>query len=190
MARQALLDAALARFARDGVASTSLDAIRRDAGVSVGSLYHAFPGGKVELTAALYVEVLTGYQEAFTARLRRARSAEAGIRGQVEFHLRWHARHPEAARFLHATREPALREATAPALRERNRAFFADIRRWFAPHLESGVVRDLPLPVLHALWLGPAQELCRHWIAGTTAAPDHRTRDLLADAAWQALSTT
>lgn len=185
--RDALLTAALSRFAEDGIAATPLDAIRRDARASVGSLYHAFPGGKSELTATLYVETLAGYQEAFLARLRRAAAARDGIEGAVELHLRWHARNPDAARFLHAAREPELRAATDAPLRTRNRAFFGAIQAWLEPHVEAQLVRELPTPVLHALWLGPAQELCRHWLSGVLRAPDQTTRELLADAAWRAL---
>lgn len=187
--REALLEAALVRFVAAGVVETSLDAIRREAGASVGSLYHAFPGGKSELTAALYVETLGQYQHGFLVELGRARDAQDGIGRIVRFHLRWHTRHPKHARFLHATREPELRAATDAPLRKRNAAFFGDVRAWLGPHVEAGALRDASTPLLHALWLGPAQELCRHWLAGAARAPDRRTADTLADAAWKALRT-
>jgi AcrR family transcriptional regulator len=185
--RDALLSAALNRFAADGVAATPLDAVRRDAGASVGSLYHAFPGGKADLTAALYVETLAGYQDAFLGELRRAADARSGIECTVQLHLRWHVRHRAAARFLHSAREPELRATMDTPLRERNADFFGAIRAWLSPHVDAGVVRELPTAVLHALWLGPAQELCRHWLAGAVRTPGPATRALLADAAWRAL---
>jgi hypothetical protein len=102
--------------------------------------------------------------------------------------VRWHATEPQAARFLHAAREPELRDDIAAPLRERNAEFFGAIRSWMAPHVKAGTLRELPVPTLHALWLGPAQELCRHWLAGSAPRPDRATRTLLADAAWRALT--
>lgn len=187
--REALLAAALARFAADGIASTSLDAIRRDAGASVGSLYHAFPGGMADLVTTLYVETLADYQQSFSRELHRATDARDGVERIVGFHLRWHARHRDAARFLHSVREPELRAATDRELRDRNAEFFAEIRGWLSPHVRAGTLRDLPIALLHALWLGPSQEYCRQWLTGAVGRPSRTTSATLADAAWRALRT-
>ena len=181
-----ILDAALDRFSAHGVAATTLDEIRASAHASVGSIYHAFPGGKEDIAAALYVDVLDRYQQAFLARLQRNPDAEQGIRAIVELHVRWCVANPAEARFLQAGRD-----AVDPGrLRGVNRPFFDAVRAWWSTHARYDAVQDLPLELVHALWLGPAEQLIAHWLAGRARRPTPKTRDILATAAWQALRST
>jgi AcrR family transcriptional regulator len=62
--REKLLDAALALFARDGVARTSVRAIAERAGVAVGLLYNYFEG-KDALLAALFERGMEGVRASF-----------------------------------------------------------------------------------------------------------------------------
>jgi len=181
-----LLDAALERFATRGVAATTLDEIRAHAQASVGSVYHAFPNGKEDIAAELYVEVLGRYQQAFLAELRRHADAESGVKAIVHLHVRWCVRHPAEARFLHSGRDAAPHNR----LTDLNRPFFAGVMAWWATHARYAAVRDFPLELVHALWLGPAEQLVAHWLAGRAKRPTPTTRRLLADAAWSALRST
>jgi AcrR family transcriptional regulator len=181
-----ILEAALRRFATHGVAATTLDEIRGAARASVGSVYHAFPGGKEDIVAALYLDVLGRYQQAFAAELRRHADARKGVEAIVDLHVRWCVAHPAEARFLHAGRDAVARARLA----ELNRPFFAEVMAWWATHARYEAVRDLPLELVHALWLGPAEQLVAHWLAGRARKPTKSTRDVLATAAWEALRST
>src|SRR3954447_5396747 len=94
----AILDAALAAFEAKGVLAATLDDIRERSGASIGSIYHHF-GDKEGIAAALYAQLLGEWQRGFVAALR-GRGAEEGVRGAVDQHLRWAAKHPAAMRFL------------------------------------------------------------------------------------------
>src|SRR5215469_10508670 len=102
--RQAILDAALTCFLRSGVAGTTIDAIHRESGASVGSIYHFF-GSKEGVAAELYLDTLRDYFDTYFAALRRSRSARGGIEGSVRAHLRWVATHEARARYLFHCRE-------------------------------------------------------------------------------------
>ena len=54
-------------------------------------------------------------------------------------------------------------------------------------HVHYGAVRDLDPLLLHVLWLGPATELTRHWLAGDSPRPTEAQVEALADAAWASL---
>ena len=181
-----LLEAALDRFAEQGVAATTLDDIRGAAGASVGSLYHAFPGGKEDLVTELYLDVLGRYQQAFLSALRRHADAEQGVKTTVSLHVRWCVANAAEARFLQAARG-AVDQAR---LAELNRPFFADVMAWWSTHARYDAVRDLPIELVHALWLGPAEQVVAHWLAGRAKKPSPTTRRILADAAWSALRST
>jgi AcrR family transcriptional regulator len=180
-ARERLLRAALSRFESDGTLGATLEDIRRDAGVSVGALYHHF-ADKTGLATALYVELAAEFQEGFAAELRTHASAEDAVRAGVRFYLRWVSANRAAAAFLLGERP-----GEDAALRERNRAFFAEVAAWWQTHVHYGVLRDLPFDVINALWLGASHEYTRHWVAGRGKRVPASVADVLADAAWQTL---
>jgi AcrR family transcriptional regulator len=183
-ARERLLHAALSRFESDGALGATLEDIRRDAGVSVGAVYHHF-ADKTGLATALYVELTAEFQEGFAAELRSHSDAEEAVRAGVRFYLRWVSANRAAAAFLLGERP-----GEDSGLRERNRAFFAEVTAWWRTHVHYGVLRDLPFDTINALWLGPAHEYTRHWVAGRGKRVPAAVAEVLADAAWQTLKET
>jgi AcrR family transcriptional regulator len=168
------------RFAVDGALAATLDEIRCDADVSVGALYHHFPD-KPALAAAVYAEVMSEYQAGFTTMLRRHDTAESGIRGGVAHHLRWVAANRNEAVLLLGDR------LDSAELRDANRAFFAAVRDWWQPHHTYGVLRPMQAGITAALWIGPAQEFGRYWIAGNEPRMPRGAVKMFADAAWMSL---
>lgn len=179
-ARDRLLQVARRRFALDGALVPTLDEVRREAEVSVGALYHHFPD-KPALAAAVYAQLITEYQTGFVAMLRDHDTAEGGIRGGVVYHLRWVIEHRGEARLLLGDR------LDSAALRDSNRDFFAAVRDWWRPHHTYGVLRPMRLGITAALWLGPAQEYSRYWIAGVEAKMPRDAAETFATSAWAAL---
>lgn len=179
-ARDLLLAAALRKLAAQSPAAVSLEDIRREAGVSVGALYHHFPD-KEALIDALYIELTQQVQEEFLSELRAHQSPEDGVKAIVRWYLRWVRENPAAARVLLGHR-PDRSE-----LREMNRRFFAEVLSWWQTHVHYGALRALPLELIHALWIGPAQEYTRNWLSGHVKRVPRNVPDVLADAAWSAL---
>lgn len=179
-ARDRLLTVARRRFAAEGTIAPTLDEMRREAEVSVGSLYHHFPD-KPALAAAVYAQVMAEYQTGFLAMLREKATAEDGIRGGVRHHLNWIAAHRGEATLLLGDR------FDSSALRAANQDFFSAIQDWWRPHRAYGVLAAITPGVTAALWFGPAQEYARHWVAGEVAEMDSEVVEMFADAAWNAL---
>jgi AcrR family transcriptional regulator len=181
-ARSRLLSVARHRFAVDGALSATLDEVRREADVSVGALYHHFPD-KLSLATAVYAQVIGEYQTGFLAMLREHDTAEGGIRGGVAYHLRWVTSHRAEAVLLLGSR------LDSGELRQSNAAFFAAVRDWWRPHESYGKLRPMRIGVTSALWLGPAQEFTRYWVAGSEPRLPRGTVETFADAAWVVLRT-
>jgi AcrR family transcriptional regulator len=179
-ARDRLLSAALARFDSDSLVSVSLDDIRQEAGVSVGALYHHF-SDKAGLFDALYLDLTKQFQAGFLGELRSHATAEEGIQAGVRFYLRWVIRNRASAGILLGYRPDHA------ILAEPNRRFFADVMAWWLTHVHYGTLRALPPELVHALWLGPAQEYTRHWLAGHAKRPAGSVVEALAHAAWKTL---
>jgi AcrR family transcriptional regulator len=185
--RRDILEAAQHLFVRDGVAATTVDGICERSGASVGSLYHHFPGGREAIAATLYLETLAEYQEGFLQELHRHRVPAAGIRATVRYYLRWVQEHREATRFLFRYGDLELQSRTDPSLAQLNRAFFTGIHAWAA---DAGAVElaGLPIDVAVAIWIGPSHQYARRWLAGGARTAIDDAAQMLADAAWGALS--
>jgi AcrR family transcriptional regulator len=187
--RERILQAATRRFVRDGVIATRIEDIRRDAGVSVGALYHHF-GDKQTLHAEAFVQALAEYQSGFADVLQESEDAKGGVTGAIRHHLAWVAANRDAAALLYGTHPTG---PGADRLADQNRAFFTAVLRWWRIHAGYGSLRELDPAPLYALWLGPANEYCRHWLAGResklpgTAADPAAVADDLAAAAWATL---
>lgn len=186
--REAILAAALDAFATRGYAATSMSDLRRATEASTGSLYHHFPS-KEHLVAALFLETLEDFQRGFAQTLRNATSTRDGVQAAVRYHLGWVTASPDRARLLGTGLEPQAAQLAGEDLRVLNRSFFADVRRWLDAGVQRDELHDLPADLCYALWLGPAQEVARAWLAGHPRTTPCRAADTLADGAWRALST-
>jgi AcrR family transcriptional regulator len=146
----------------------------------VGALYHHFTD-KEALIDALYLELTRQVQADFLAELRAHQSAEDGVKAIVRRYLRWVSANRTAAGVLLGQR-PDRSE-----LRDMNRRFFDEVLTWWQTHVHYGALRALPLDVISALWIGPAQEYTRHWLSGHIKRVPRIVAEELADAAWNAL---
>lgn len=161
--RQAILDAALTSFLRSGVARTTIDAIHRESGASVGSIYHFF-GSKEGVAAELYLDALRDYFDNYLAALRSSRSARAGVEGSVRAHLGWVVTHEARARYLFHYLEFEVIEDSLPAIAHLREEFYHQANAWLAPHVERGRIKSLSPRLCQALWMGPTMEYTRLWL--------------------------
>jgi len=179
--------AALRLFGSQGYSQTSMEQVRREIGISNGSLYHLYRD-KPALAARLYQRGMVECQDGILDAVRAARTAEDGVRGAVVFQAGWVDAHVELARLVYADHPDAVHAAAAPTLDALSRSYVREIDRWLGDHIDRDVLIDKPFAVLHALWLGPTQEFCRHWLRGRgRLRPRHVAVDL-ADGAWRALA--
>lgn len=182
-----IVSAALPLFAAHGWAGTSMEEIRRAAGVSNGSLYHHF-SSRAQLAARLLVDGMTGAQQAITGVLAEAGLAERGVREAVRTQLMWVEESAELARLLYSDVPDEVLLAAEPAFSEHNRHYVDVVAGWLRRHAASHAVIDLPFAVAHALWLGPGQEFARHWLRGRSRLRPAAAAPALADGAWRALA--
>ncbi|WP_040839254.1 TetR/AcrR family transcriptional regulator [Nocardia brevicatena] len=180
--RDRLLLAAERQFAEHGALDATLAQIREAAGASVGALYHHFPD-KAGLYRQVWANALADYQRHFWAVVGESTDAKAGITGGVTEHLRWVHENRYRAAVLTAVRPPGVRDSDS------NREFMGNIARWWRTHARYNAVRDLDLDLVYALWLGPAQEYSRQWLAGSIRRIPPVVAPELADAAWKSLGT-
>jgi AcrR family transcriptional regulator len=184
--RDAILDSTVELLAARGLDGTSMERVRKSAGVSNGSLFHHF-STKEALVAALYLRTLSEYHAVIAHALGKRTSAERTTTAIVRAHLEWVLEHPAKARLLHEMRWSEAVGSAKEELGALNREIFTKLKAWAAPQVEAGVVRDLPMDMLVAIVLGPSMELTRAWLREPNPARARRFIPILADAAWCAI---
>lgn len=93
-AREAILDAALAEFAEQGLAGARVDAIAERAGINKRFLYK-YVGNKQALWLAVLERVYARMREGERALDLENAEPEAGMSMLIRFNFRFHAEHPE-----------------------------------------------------------------------------------------------
>src|SRR6478752_962941 len=160
-----IAEVALRLFTVHGYAGVAMDEVRRQAGVSNGSLYHHY-GSRAELAACLLVDGMSQCQRTVMEALAHDVDAEQGVREVVRVHLTWVQEHAELARLVYSELPDAVLLAAEPTLGERNRQYVAVVDGWLSGAVDRGRVVRRPFELSHALWLGPTQEFARHWLRG------------------------
>jgi AcrR family transcriptional regulator len=184
--RRAILDAALTIFLKNGVAGTTIEALHRESGASVGSIYHFF-GSKEGVAAELYVATLRDYFDAYLAALQGSSSARGGIEASVRAHLEWVVSNELRARYLFHCREYEVIEESRPAISALNEQFYSEASAWLHPHVQRRRIKPLPPRLCQALWMGPCVEYARLWLARPTDFDVLGAAPILAKAAWTAV---
>lgn len=185
--RQAILAAALACFAEEGIDRVTVESLCARAGCSVGSLYHHF-GSKEGVAGALFLEGLQDLNAGLIQRLERCSGAEAGVRAVVEHYADWVEAHPEWARFLIGYRDIQFTARDRRVLRDIHQNHFGAVFSWFADFVAAGVMKNLPPDTYIPIISGPIEDYTRMWLSGRTATPPKAVKGVFADAAWAAVA--
>jgi len=184
-----IAEAGLRLFTLHGYAGASMEQVRREAGVSNGSLYHHF-GSRADLAARLLVEGMSRSQQVVLDVLAGADGAEQGVRDVVRAQLGWVEDHAELARLLYGDLPDEVLLAAEPTFGEQNRHYVEVVGGWLWAQAQQGMLVHQPFGVAHALWFGPGQEFARHWLRGRSKLSPTDVASELAGGAWRALAAT
>jgi AcrR family transcriptional regulator len=179
------LNAALQCFSENGMEGTTIHDIQRAADCSIGSIYHHF-GSKEGVAEELFIVGIERLNRSMLHKLKRCASGEERVRAVVGQYCAWSARNPQLARYLHSRDIDFSPEAKA-RLKDIYREYISAVFELFAPHVESGEIRMLPVDVYVPLISGPIQEYVRRWLSGHHRNSPGKVEVLFADAAWNAV---
>jgi AcrR family transcriptional regulator len=189
--RDRLIGAAATCYSKGGGAAMTINRVCTEAEVSVGTAYHHFPGGIPDLEGLLYLDTLASYQGGLLAELHAHRSASAGVKAAVLFHLEWMASNLPLAHYLLFFCASWLSAEHIEILEKMNAEFGRAADEWRKPHVESGRIRRLSSMYYGSVVLGPAQQFGCQIIASCSAEDAieaiRRAGPALAEAAWLAV---
>lgn len=185
--RRLILDAAQEVLLERGFDDGAMEATRRRAQVSNGSLYHHFPS-KGHLAQALHDEALAGYHEALQSAIGDDVAASEGVPALVQAHVAWVLRRATQARVLQALRAHGVDDPRPPEARGPKAGPLAALRGWTEREIAHGRMRAVSFPVWRALVLAPVQQLTPGWLRARRPTVTAEVRHLLAEAAWAAVA--
>lgn len=183
--KESVLAAALGCFSDLGIKETTIHHIQQRAGSSIGSIYHHF-GSKEGIAEALFLEGIQSLNRGMLKRIRSAENAEQGVKAVVEYYCEWSTRNRDLARYLHS-RDIDFSAEARERLHQIHRAYIVAVFSWFAPFVERGEMRRLPLETYVPLISGPIQEYVRRWLSGQHVKGPRQVKALFAEAAWSAV---
>jgi AcrR family transcriptional regulator len=183
--RDALLDAALRCFVRQGVLGTGIEEIRRVAGASPSSVYHLFDG-LPGLTLALLTRTFERLFSHLATRVLATTRAEDAVVALVDGHLEWILGHQDEGRFMYQATALEFEAGATDALQARKAELLAPVVLHLHPFIEAGALPPWPPLVLDVVLLGPSHEACRRFLAGAPLDPVWM-RATLPGLAWQSV---
>ena len=184
----AILDAALECFAKNGVVSTGIEDIRKRAKASPSSMYHLF-GGLEGILLALLVRTFTRLFAALAADVARTKTAEAAVKALVRGQIDWVLANPLEARVMYQAMTLESSPKVMRPLADKKAELLRPLAAHFAPFVER---RELPRwdPLtFDVVVLGATHEAARRFLGGAPLDPAWMRREL-PRMAWASLPKT
>ncbi|MGE0723472.1 MAG: TetR/AcrR family transcriptional regulator [Alphaproteobacteria bacterium] len=182
---QEILDGALSCFLRQGYERTTIRDICRESGVSIGSVYHFFPG-KEELAGELVSIGVAGWSSALVEALAGDPDPEATVRRLVHASFDWVERNADLYDFIQNQRGVLQ----VSGLIHRVDRVLEDAQRQVVARLDamvaSGALRKLPVAAYWATIVGGPMWVLMGWVR-RERAPFGDLADRIADVVWDGL---
>ena len=181
-----LLDAALRVFVESGEQGLTVNAVVRESGVSLGSLYHHF-GSLDGLVGALSHRWLDRLLGELTRALQDADGARAGVADAVRAYLTFVQEHRGPALLLHSPLADRKGMARGKEFRDTQEARVSEVALWIRLGIDSGELAPLPPPLVESLLMGPVVAVARRWLSGIDDVDLDEAARLLPDRIWRSV---
>ncbi len=185
--KESVLEAALECFAELGIEGTTIHDIQRRSNCSIGSLYHHF-GSKEGIAEELFLDGIGRLNRGMLRKIKVCSNAEQSVHAVVGYYVEWTTRNQPMARYLHS-RDVDFSPQARQRLKRIHRDYITAVFTFFAPFVERGEMRVLPLDTYVPLISGPIQEYVRRWLSGHHPNGPRKVKALFADAAWNAVKS-
>lgn len=182
----AILDAALECFAKNGVLGAGIEDIRKRAKASPSSVYHLF-GGIEGILLALLVRTFTRLFAALAADVTKTKTAEAAVKALVRGQIDWVLENPLEARVMYQAMTVESSPKVMKPLAEKKAELLMPLAMHFMPFMDR---RELPRwdpMTFDVVVLGVTHEAARRFLNGAPLDPAWMKREL-PRLAWASLS--
>jgi len=182
--REKILDTALTLFSEHGYFNTSIHDIRREAGVSIGAIYHHF-GNKEALAKALYDELLGRMQQAIDDAVAGHRDCLERSRAIIGRLFDLTVDEPDTMQFVLLAQHREFLRDEPPICSSQP---FRIMRQVIEDGMASGEVRQMEPWVAASAMFGGALRMMNLQLDDALEQPLGRYLDEVVDCAWRAIA--
>ncbi len=182
--RRLTLDSALGLFTGKGYFNTSMQDIRREARVSIGSIYHHFKS-KEALAKALYQDLLNRMEQMMAGIMERHQSTHDRARAVIAALFDMVETSPQAVQFILYAKHREFLPCEKPVCASRP---FEMMRDMVSQGIERGEISDLDPVVATASLFGGAIRLIHLRLDGAVQGPLDRFLDQIWECAWTSVT--
>lgn len=181
--REAILTTALRLFSERGYFNASIHDIRREAGVSIGAIYHHF-GNKEQLAKALYDDLLERMGQAIKTAISGRTGCRERCRAIIALLFEMTRDDPTAMRFVLLAKHREYLSDEPPICSSRP---FAIMRGVVEEGIRNGEVRDTDPWVAASAMFGGALRMMNLSLDGVLQAGLDTYLDEVAECGWRAV---
>ncbi|WP_041279645.1 TetR/AcrR family transcriptional regulator [Desulfobacula toluolica] len=182
--RALILDTALDLFSIRGYFSTSVHHIQKQAGVSIGSIYHHFKN-KEAIAKALYDDLVGQMGQAMTEIMASEETTEKRLKAVCAHLFELTETSPNVMQYILYARHREFMPDEIPICSSRP---FATIREMVREGIEKGEVRQMDLTVASASLMGGAIRLIYLRLDGVLEKPVTFYLDEIWECCWKSVS--
>ncbi len=182
--RDEVLRTALRLFSQRGYFNTSIHDIRREAGVSIGAIYHHF-GTKEKLARALYDELVARMERSITDAMTAHEDCRSRCRAIVSVLFEAAVQEPQMMDFVLMARHKEFMPDAPPICSSRPFALMKDVVQ---QGMANGELREMEPWVAASAVFGGALRMMNLQMDGALERPLAEQLDPVMDCAWRAVA--
>lgn len=182
--RSRVLDAALDLFSTRGYFSTSVHHIQKQAGVSIGSIYHHFKN-KEAIAKALYDDLVEMMGQAMAEIMATEEGAENRLKAVLAHLFELTESSPKVMQYILYARHQEFMPGELPICSSRP---FTLIQEMVREGIEKGEVRSLDLTVASTSMMGGALRLIYLRLDGVLDRPVSSYLDEIWECSWRSVA--
>lgn len=173
----AILDAALESFGKNGVVATGIEDIRKRAKASPSSVYHLF-GGLEGILLALLTRTFARLFAEIAAQVTKTKTAEAAVKALVRAQVDWVLANPLEARVMYQAMALEASPKVMKPLAEKKAELLAPVVAHLQTFIEKRELPNWNPLVFDVVLLGVTHEASRRYLAGAPIDPAWMRREL------------
>jgi AcrR family transcriptional regulator len=182
--RGQVLQTALRLFSERGYFNTSIHDIRKEAGVSIGAIYHHF-GNKENLARALYDELVARMEHSIAEAVAANGDCRSRCRGIILVLFEAAEREPQTMDYVLMARHREFMPAASPICSSRP---FVLMKEVVAQGMANGEVRRMEPWVAASAVFGGALRMMNLQLDGALERPLMELLDPVMECAWRAVA--
>ncbi|MEG3640202.1 TetR/AcrR family transcriptional regulator [Magnetococcus sp. PR-3] len=179
-----VLQAALTLFSQQGYFATSMQQLQKEAGVSIGSIYHHF-GSKEAIAQALYDTLLARMNTAVDERIAQHKDHHGRFRALIEMLFEMTEQDPMAMGFILNARHREFLPTSPPICSSRP---FQQMKQLVEQAMAEGMIKPIEPWVAAAQMFGGALRLIHLHLDDVLGQPLPTLTDETFRAAWNGLA--